>query len=210
MPAKTQSLEAMVDRAIAATDAKVGDAGRASLVLWLEKLDEWNARLDLTAARTDEERVDLMLADALVLAPLIDEGARIVDVGSGAGAPGLALALLRPDLRVTLVEPLGKRAAFLRTVLGVTSRADVRIERVRGETLSGRRAWDLAVSRATLAPPAWLDLGATLAGPGGRIAVLLAKEEPPARRGARVEHDLAYTWPLTGAKRRLVTFVLDS
>ena len=59
-----------------------------------------------------------MLADALRPRAAHPRGARVVDVGTGAGAPGLALALLRPDLRVTLVEPLGKRAAFLRTVLG--------------------------------------------------------------------------------------------
>ena len=76
---------------------------------WLDLLAEWNARMDLTAARTEDERIDLMLADALALAPRIAEGARVVDVGTGAGAPGLALALLRPDLETTLVEPLTKR-----------------------------------------------------------------------------------------------------
>ena len=132
---------------------------------------------------------------------------RVVDVGTGAGAPGLALALLRADLRVTLVEPLAKRTSFLRTVLGALGRADVAIERARGEALAGRRAWDVAVSRATLAPAAWLDMGATLAAPGGHGMGAPREGRPsgaPARRRSRTT--TAYTWPLTGAERRAVSY----
>jgi len=149
-----------------------------------------------------------MLADALVLAPRLPADARVVDVGTGAGAPGLALALLRPDLRLTLVEPLGKRAAFLRTVVGAVARSDVAIDRARGKALGGRRAWDVAVSRATLGPQAWLDLAVTLASPGGSVWVLLAKDEAPVHPRATPEEDLSYTWPLTAAARRAVRYRL--
>jgi 16S rRNA (guanine527-N7)-methyltransferase len=200
----------LVDRAAGALGAAPGEPARAALIAWLERLREWNARIDLTAARSDEELVDLMLADACVLARYLPDGARLVDVGTGAGAPGLALALMRPDLRVTLVEPLGKRAAFLRTVAGATGRPDVAIERARGEALAGRRAWDAAVSRATVAPQAWLELGAGLAAPGGAVWVLLAREAAPEHPRAAIEHDLTYAWPLTGAVRRAVGYRLSS
>jgi 16S rRNA (guanine527-N7)-methyltransferase len=186
--------------------AVLSERVRADLTAWLARLEEWNARIDLTAARSPEQLVDLMLADALVLAPHIADGARVVDVGTGAGAPGLALALLRPDLRMTLVEPLGKRGAFLRTVLGEVGRTDVAIVRGRGESLGGRRAWDVAVSRATLPPQAWLDLAVTLAGPGGIVWALLAKEAAPVNAHAVAENDVAYRWPLTGAERRAVAY----
>ncbi len=179
----------------------------AGIETWLERLEEWNARIDLTAARSPEELVDLMLADAFVLASHLPEGARLVDVGTGAGAPGLALALLRPDLKVTLVEPLGKRASFLRTAVGAVGRSDVGIERLRGEALAGRRAWDVAVSRATLAPGPWLELGLTLAAPGGHVWVLLANKEPPESEKGVLEEERAYVWPLTGARRRAVRYV---
>jgi 16S rRNA (guanine527-N7)-methyltransferase len=181
--------------------------------IWLDRLQEWNARIDLTAARSEDELVDLMLADALELAPRLPRNARVVDVGSGAGAPGLALALLRPDLRMTLVEPLGKRASFLRTVVGALgdpgaglARRSIAVERARGEALAGRRAWDAAVSRATLAAPAWLDLGVTLAAPGGEVWVLLAKEPAPSHARAVLESEHDYTWPLTGAARKAVSY----
>lgn len=211
--ARARALASLVDRVVAALAPATpllpeGDASRAAVVTWLERLLEWNARIDLTAARSDEELVDLMLADALTLARTVEEKARVVDVGTGAGAPGLALALARPDLRVTLVEPLGKRAAFLRTVLGATGRADVTLERARGEAVAGRRAWDVAMSRATLPPAAWLDLAVGLAAPGGSVWVLLAKDDAPAHARARAVDDVSYTWPLTGAARRAVRYLV--
>ena len=186
-----------LERATAALDS----ASRASLATWIELLCAWNARIDLTAARSGGELVDLMLADALVLAPRMAKGARVVDVGSGAGAPGLALALARPDLAVTLCEPLVKRASFLRTVVGTVGRADIVLERGRGEDLRG--SWDVAISRATLAPPLWLALGATLA---PATWVLLAKDEPPTIDGVSADDDVTYEWPETHAARRAIRY----
>jgi 16S rRNA (guanine527-N7)-methyltransferase len=166
---------------------------------------EWNARMDLTAARTEAELVDLMVADALVLAARIPKGASVVDVGSGAGAPGLPLALVRPDLKVALVEPLAKRVAFLRTVIGTLGRTDVRLERGRGESTRG--VWDVAISRATLAPADWVALGVTMVSPGGSVWALLARDEPPVVPGATQTEEIAYTWPCTAAARRAVRYV---
>jgi 16S rRNA (guanine527-N7)-methyltransferase len=208
MPAKTGTLDPSIDRAAAALGTTLDGRARGDVATWLGLLQQWNARIDLTAARSDDELVDLMLADALVLAPRLPADARVVDVGTGAGAPGLALALLRPDLRLTLVEPLGKRAAFLRTVVGAVGRSDVAIDRVRGEAFGGRSAWDVAVSRATLGPQPWLDLAVTLASPGGSVWVLLAKDEAPVHPRATLEEDLSYTWPLTSAARRAVRYLL--
>jgi len=196
----------LVDRAAIELGTVLSPRVREGVEMWLERLREWNARIDLTAARSDEELVDLMLADAIILAAQIPSGARVVDVGTGAGAPGLALALLRDDLRVTLVEPAGKRVSFLRTVLGAIGRADVIVERGRGEALAGRRAWDIATSRATLAPAAWLELGAKLVAPGGHVWVMLAGGAPPDHPRAAIDDDWAYVWPLTRAERRAVSY----
>ncbi len=144
-----------------------------------------------------------MLCDALVLAREVPQGARVVDVGTGAGAPGLGLALARPDLRVTLVEPLRKRVAFLRTVIGSVSSGGAMPELVtgRGEDLP-RRQWDVAVSRATLVPGAWLALGVELVRPGGGVWVLLAQSEPPAApAGARGPALTRYALPFSGVSR---------
>jgi 16S rRNA (guanine527-N7)-methyltransferase len=183
----------------------VEERARPHVARWLELLREWNAKIDLTAARGEDELHDLMLADAMVLARELPEGARVVDVGTGAGAPGLALALVRPDLAVTLVEPLAKRVAFLRTVTGSLARTDVGIVRDKGESLARARpgGWDVAVSRATLAPATWVPVGLALA---PAAWALLAREAPPEIQGARLDLDRAYAWPLTNAPRRAVRY----
>jgi 16S rRNA (guanine527-N7)-methyltransferase len=179
----------------------------AGLARWLELLCEWNERIDLTAARTGGELVDLMLADAQVLSAHLPSGARVVDVGTGAGAPGLALALMRPDLAVTLCEPLAKRASFLRTVIGSVGRTDVTLIAKRGEELP-LASWDEALARATLPPEEWLALGAKLVRPGGGVWVLLASGEAPAREGATVTLDERYDWAETKVARRAVRYAI--
>jgi 16S rRNA (guanine527-N7)-methyltransferase len=201
----TAKLGSLAARAAEAFGAPLDARARAGITTWLARLGEWNARMDLTAARTPEELVDLALADALALAPRLASGGSLVDVGTGAGGPGLALALVRPDLRVTLVEPLGKRASFLRTVIGEIDRIDIAIERVRGEALR-QKGWDTAVSRATLPPAAWLDLGTRLVGPGGVVWLLVANDDAPTHSKAKLESDFAYAWPLTSARRRALGY----
>ena len=204
-------LHELVDRVGAelSVSVTVSPRARQGIDTWLDRLQEWNARIDLTAARSPEELVDLMLADALVLAAHMPRGVRVVDVGSGAGAPGLPLALLRDDLHVTLVEPMAKRVSFLRTVLGAVGRTDVRLERLRGEALAGEPAYDEAVSRATLAPADWLRLGARLVVPGGHVWTLLANDPPPTHERATLVEEHAYVWPLTSVKRRALVYRIE-
>jgi 16S rRNA (guanine527-N7)-methyltransferase len=199
-----------IERASAALCPGIDDAARRALGAWIDLVSAWNARVDLTAARDRDELVDLMLADALLLSPRVPAGARVVDVGSGAGAPGLPIAILRPDVRVTLVEPLQKRVAFLRTAIGsiLPSGARPMVERSRGEDLVRRGArFDVAVSRATLAPEKWLALGAQLA-PEGDVWVLLAREPAPEPAGRTIAVDERYRWPLTGVERRAVRYAV--
>lgn len=186
------------------SEAGIPEDARPSIATWLDLLKTWNARLDLTAAKTDRDLVDLMVADALVLSKEIDRDQRVVDVGTGAGAPGFALALLRPDLKITLVEPLTKRVSFLRTCIGTLNRTDVTLVKAKGEDVSEK--FDVAISRATLNPPAWVPVGLALA---PMAWTLLAREEPPVVDGARVDRDISYTWPLGGASRRAVRHVLQ-
>jgi 16S rRNA (guanine527-N7)-methyltransferase len=174
---------------------------------YLDRVVAWNARIDLTAASDSEELVDLAFADAAVLAAngALRPSQRWVDVGSGMGAPGVALRLFEPSLSVTLVEPRAKRVAFLRT-LGVSLGGfALEVRRERSEQLPDQ-SFDVAISRATLPPPEWLREGARLA--ARRVWVLLAREAPPSCRGVRPVSDLAFEWPLTGRSRRAVGYEL--
>ena len=134
------------------------DEERASkLVQFAELLMVWNARINLTGARTVDDLIAEHLPDAFAVAGAIDGPAEVVDVGSGGGLPALPLAILRPDLRLTLVEPLSKKVAFLRTAtreLGLPS-ASVSAQATRRGAPPG--AYDVAISRATFVPAEWAD-----------------------------------------------------
>ncbi|MFO0617461.1 MAG: RsmG family class I SAM-dependent methyltransferase [Polyangiaceae bacterium] len=197
---EAEALRARVERVATALGGDVPGAALDRVVAWCAMVKETNARIDLTAARSDDELVDLLVADAVVLAGRVAKGVTVVDVGSGAGAPGLPLALLRQDLEVTLVEPLDKRVSFLRSAIGRAA-AGARLPRVvrgRGESLVGKGTFGVAISRATLPPDEWLALGSRLA---ADVWVLLATT--PLTTGEPVEA-VDYVWPLTGVARRAV------
>jgi 16S rRNA (guanine527-N7)-methyltransferase len=195
-----------VEKALAELAPEFSDAQKiAALSAWLELIVDWNQRVDLTAARNDDELVDLCLADAAVVARHArgSGSENWVDIGTGLGAPGLALAVLAPQLRVKLVEPKAKRVAFVRTACGALKLPNVTVQRARSDELESQ-SFDVAISRATLPPDEWLIEGARLA--RQRVWVLLAKGEIPEAPGWEVSEDVSYRWPLTNVERRLIQF----
>ena len=144
----------------------------ASLVL------EWGGHMNLTGARTPEAFADDHLADALALLPWLPPGAfHFIDVGSGAGLPGIPVALLRPDASGVLLEPNRKKHTFLAhaiRALRLSERLAVRSERLEQHAGAGGHGdYDVAVSRAVWPAGAWLALGRPLLKTGG---VLLGVE----------------------------------
>ncbi len=175
-----------------------------ALCQYLDLLVAWNSRLDLTAARSADELVDLTLADALVIAaPPFGDSGRAVDVGSGAGAPALPLALMCPQVDFTLVEPKSKRVAFLRTALGALKLDNAQVVRARSLDLPAR-GHQTALSRATLPPALWLAEAARLA--TRQIYVLVARAERPEVAGWQIASESVYRWPLTGVERRVLRY----
>jgi 16S rRNA (guanine527-N7)-methyltransferase len=197
-----------IDRVLSAAPASCGlsltleEGARHQLVTWLDLVVTWSERVDLTAARDADTLADLLLADAALLASTELAGS-VIDVGSGVGAPAIPLAILRPSLSLTLVEPRERRAAFLRTSCGALSRPDIRLLRARSMEVEAGTV-DVAISRATLPPPAWLREGARLA--QRAVWVLLGQDEPPALASWLPDLDLSYEWPLTGGRRRAVRY----
>jgi 16S rRNA (guanine527-N7)-methyltransferase len=197
-----------IDRVLRETPASCGrslelpQGAREQLVTWLDLVVAWSERVDLTAARDADTLADLLLADAALLASTHLSGSAI-DVGSGVGAPAIPLAILCPALKLTLVEPRERRAAFLRTSCGTLSRPDITLLRARSMEV-GRDYADVALSRATLPPPLWLREGARLANQA--VWVLLGQDEPPALDAWNPDLDLSYDWPLSGGRRRAVRY----
>ena len=115
------------------------------------------------------------------------------------------LQLLRPELKLTLVEPRAKRVAFLRTALGQL-RLSSAIVPGRSDTLAAA-VCDVALSRATFPPDEWLVEGARLA--RADVWVLLARGAAPSQPGWQLVQQVDYDWPLTGASRRALRYARE-
>jgi 16S rRNA (guanine527-N7)-methyltransferase len=111
------------------------------------------------------------ILNCAAIAPLVPSGARVVDVGSGAGLPGLVLAIARPDLEITLVEPLLRRVAWLEEVAKDLDLANVIVVRARAEEL--RSDWaDIATARAVAPLPKLTAWCLPLVKPGGLMLAI--------------------------------------
>jgi 16S rRNA (guanine527-N7)-methyltransferase len=137
------------------------------LAAYLERLDRWALRVNLTGARTPAERVDLLVRGVAPLAAELLPGT-LLDVGSGNGSPGLVLAALRPELAVTLLEPRQRRWAFLREAARAMGRPDIEVLRQAHDQYAGSPAANVVVRALALPLP---ELAALVA-PGGQLLVL--------------------------------------
>lgn len=155
------------------------DAAEA-LTAFLGEILRWNRVHNLTAITDPEAMIRRHVIESLALCPLL-QGRRVADVGSGAGVPGIPLAIAAPDRHFTLVESRGKRAAFLRHVQGLLGLVNVAVEHRRVEEMNDAGTFDTLLAKA-LAPPAeLLRLTAHLFGPASVMLVPtgeLAAAEP--------------------------------
>ncbi|MEA2700049.1 MAG: rRNA (guanine527-N7)-methyltransferase [Myxococcales bacterium] len=175
----------------------LGPDAESALLQYGKLLLEWSARINLTGAKSLLALIDDHFPDAFALADEIEQNgpSSVVDAGSGGGLPALPTAVLVPDSRFVLVEPIHKKVAFLRTAvraLGLTGRAAVAAGRVEDPAIAARGPFDVAVSRATFQPVDWLSRGLPLVRPGGRVIALTAERSlaPPA--GLRLSKSIGY------------------
>jgi 16S rRNA (guanine527-N7)-methyltransferase len=171
------------------------DAGR--LLRLLEELERWNRRYNLTAIRTRERMVTHHLLDSLAVQPDL-QGERIADVGTGAGFPGLPLALCNPKRHFTLIDSTAKKIRFVEHAAAMLGLENLTLLHARVETLEVTTPFDTVVARAFAAIPQMLKKVAALCGPQSRV--LAMKGKWPAEEVAA----LPYPWRLVGGRELAV------
>ena len=131
---------------------------------------------------------DRHVLNCAVMTELIEQDARVVDIGSGAGLPGLTIALRRPDLTVVLVEPLLRRATWLEQVVADLELPSVTVRRARAEELHGSEQADYVTARAVASLDRLAQWGLPLLRPHGQLLALKGRsaEEEVARTAAAV------------------------
>jgi 16S rRNA (guanine527-N7)-methyltransferase len=174
---------AAADDGLALPDAAVGP-----LADYLALLVRWRRRRRIAGPSDLQQLAVEVVLDALQVDPLVPTAGRLFDVGSGAGFPGLPLAVLGPARRLSLVEPAAARAALLRLAVA-TLDLEARVlaepvDRVAAAIVAGDEPpADAAIARAFLPPDEWLAVARPLVRPGGTIVVLAGADWPGPRDG---------------------------
>jgi 16S rRNA (guanine527-N7)-methyltransferase len=178
------------------------------LIAYLHLLQKWNRVHNLTAVRDPEQMVVLHLLDSLSVVPHLARKRTLLDVGTGAGLPGIPLAIARPDLEVWLLDSSHKKTTFLqqaKTELALTNCAVV-CERV--ETWKTGKVFDAVVSRAFSELSDFVVQAGHLLAPGGEMLAMKGvhpfDEIARLPNTHRVENVVELKVPLLDAKRHLV------
>lgn len=155
----------------------------------------WNARINLTAIRDEEEIVTRHFGESFFAARHLfaeaerSSATRLADLGSGAGFPGIPIKLWAPNIALTLIESNQKKATFLREVGRALTLTDIDIQNVRAETLP-QSSFDVVALRAIERFAEILPVAAGLLVPGGRLALLIGASQADIARSALA----TFTW----------------
>ncbi|MGI9257567.1 MAG: 16S rRNA (guanine(527)-N(7))-methyltransferase RsmG [Gammaproteobacteria bacterium] len=189
-------LDKLTEAGIAITEEETG-----KLATYLELMLRWNEVHNLTSVTNQDEMIDRHLVESLACAPYL-RGDRVADVGSGAGLPGIPLAIARPEIEFTLIESRGKRARFLEHVRGALDLDNVIVEHARAEDLSPERPFATVLARAVAAPSELIELTQQLRAEAGILLILTRanyEEELPAEGFSAHIADDPVTRSLKGA-----------
>ena len=164
-----------IEKAILAGAHEMGQSlpcgSAAKLETLIDELARWGRRVNLTAIRDPLEMVSGHILDSLAVRPFI-EGHSVIDVGTGAGFPGLPLAICEPDLEVTLLDSNGKKIAFVQHMIGKLGLQNARAIKARSEDFAPDERFDTVVARALAPIPRIIELaGHLLAGHGMLLAL---------------------------------------
>lgn len=204
-------------RDAAAFGVTLDDRMCAQFSRYADLLVEWNAQVNLTAITDEEDIAVKHFVDSLSATSLLPQGASVVDVGTGAGFPGIPFAIVRPDLAVTLLDSLDKRIRFLSVVADGLALPNIRTQHGRAEDFGLDPQWrdtfDVATARAVASLPVLLEYCLPFVKPGG---IFLAMKGPGAREeadasenalqvlGGRIVEIRSFLLPGTDMERNLV------
>jgi 16S rRNA (guanine527-N7)-methyltransferase len=158
------------------------EAQRRALLAHLDLVDEWNARFNLTAIRDREQQITKHVLDSLSVRPWL-RGTRIADVGSGAGFPGIPLAIVEPSRRFALIESTGKKCRFLEAVRDALGLENVDVVQGRAELHKPEPRFETVIARAVGPLADLVRYAVPLLAGGGRL--LAMKGRHPADELAR-------------------------
>ena len=200
-------IEQQLERGAAALGLSLTSAMVRKLLRFVALLEKWNRVYNLTAIRDHNEIVSVHLLDSLVATSYL-EGDRGIDVGTGAGFPGIPLAIATPSRVVTLLDSNQKKAAFLRQATAELELPNTKVVCERVEQWKPARGYDWVISRAFAQLGKFIEVAGHLVGPQGRLVAMKGayprEEIKNLPQGYRVREVISLSVPGLRAERHLV------
>lgn len=200
-------LASALEAGAAALGVPLAPGQRDRLLQLLDELQEWNGRFNLTAIRDPRDMVVKHLLDSLSVQPWL-RGARVADVGTGAGFPGLPLAVVDPDRQFTLIESTGKKARFVAHAAAALGLSNVEVVNQRAEAYRPGRPFDTVLCRAVGKVGEFVRIAGHLCAPRGRLLAMKGQhpgaELEPLPKGWKVSAVHPLTVPGLDAARHVV------
>ena len=179
---------------------------KAALLAYLSLLIKWNKTYNLTAIHEPERMMTHHILDSLALTPHVEAG-RLLDVGSGAGFPGIPLAIARPDLQVTVMDASQKKCGFMQQAVIELKLPNVNVVHARVEAYQAPEKFNQIVSRAFSELSDFVRLSGHLLAPGGHWLAMkgvLPQAEIAQLKAAHVLRALPLQVPGLDAERSLI------
>lgn len=186
-----------------------------ALEVWVDELLKWNPKVNLTAITEPLEVVEKHLLDSLSVLPEVAGATTLLDLGAGAGLPGIPLAIARPDLAVAMADAVNKKVAFLKHVivkLGLGPRVRAVHVRAAGAPVSeGLPVCEVVIARALMDVEQWVPFALPYLAPGGRLVAMLARptaglDALAERHGLKVVSVRSFTLPSSTNPRTIAVF----
>lgn len=161
-------------------DISIPDERIDKLIVYVDLLLRWNSKINLTSISTPEECITRHFGESFLLSHLLELGGHLLDIGSGAGFPGLALKLIAPALEVVLLEPASKKRAFLKEVARACGMDPVQVNGSRFDEFASSeqgRIFDIITARAVGGLESMIPAAGTLLKPGGHLCLWLGSAQ---------------------------------
>lgn len=168
---KAGDLKALLADGVAEIGIEIDDQHKRAMLGYLSLLKRWNRVYNLTTVNSDKDFVTRHLLDSLSVVPYL-KGKRIIDIGTGAGLPGIPVALACPDLTVTLLDSNAKRCRFLRQVQAQLKLQNVNIVQQRAEEFHPQEKFDSLLSRAFSSLVSFISSSGHLLADGGLLLAM--------------------------------------
>ncbi len=159
---------------IAALRQKLPDQAVSQLAVLLSELQRWGKRINLTSILDPDDIVSAHILDSLAVRPYV-VGPRVIDIGTGAGFPGLPLAIAEPDIEFTLLDSHGKKISFVNHMIGELGLSNVIAVKARAEDYAPGKGFDTVIARALATVPRLVELSSHLVREDGQLLALKGK-----------------------------------